>query len=138
MLKTTAGKLIVADALPDDMKDWAELSFNKKTLSAFMTELAQRHPDQYREVTHKLLQIARRGAMESGSNSFGLKHIRVSPIAKARREKLHSIIDKKLYRKWQRNSKKVPKQVYSSMPTNVFLKITRHQKNRSSRKSLMK
>lgn len=94
MLKTTAGKLIVADALPDDMKDWAELSFNKKTLSAFMTELAQRHPDQYREVTHKLLQIARRGAMESGSNSFGLKHIRVSPIAKARREKLHSIIDK--------------------------------------------
>lgn len=88
MLNTTIGKLVVEDALPEDMRDWAQLSFNKKTLGAFMADLAQRHPDKYRDVTHKLLQIARQGALESGSNSFGLKHIRVSPIAKARREKL--------------------------------------------------
>lgn len=88
MLNTTIGKLVVEDALPEDIRDWAQLSFNKKTLGAFMADLAQRHPDKYRDVTHKLLQIARQGALESGSNSFGLKHIRVSPIAKARREKL--------------------------------------------------
>ena len=94
MLNTTVGKLVVEDALPEGMKDWAQLSFNKKTLGAFMSELAQKHPEEYRDVTHKLLQIARRGALESGSNSFGLKHIRVSPIAKARREKLSREIEK--------------------------------------------
>lgn len=109
MLNTTIGKLVVEDALPEDMKDWAQLSFNKKTLGAFMADLAQRHPDEYRDVTHKLLQIARQGALESGSNSFGLKHIKVSPAAKARRAKLlkevHAINDDDSLSDTQRNNK---------------------------------
>ncbi len=88
MQKTTAGKMIIANALPEDMQGWADKPLDKKNLAALFSELAMRHPDDYRDVSHALLQIARAGALESGSNSFGLKHIRVSPIALARRAAL--------------------------------------------------
>src|SRR4051812_6489153 len=94
MLKTTAGRLIVGNALPPDMQEWAERTFDKKTLTAFFSELAQKHPDQYRDVSHKLLQIARKGTLESGSNSFGLEHIRVSPVALKRRKELDATLAK--------------------------------------------
>jgi DNA-directed RNA polymerase subunit beta' len=94
MLKTTAGKLIIQSVLPDDMKHWGERTLDKKTLTSFLSELAQRHPDQYSDVTHQLLKIAGKATYESGSNSFGLKHIRVSPIAARRREELAREVSK--------------------------------------------
>jgi DNA-directed RNA polymerase subunit beta' len=90
MHKTTLGKVLVASVLPDDMQEWSELPLHKKNLTAMLAELAQKHPDKYADVTHKLMKIAGKATMESGSNSFGLEHIRVSPVALQKRRELNS------------------------------------------------
>jgi hypothetical protein len=86
-MKTTIGQLLVNDALPEDMRDYKRV-FDKKGLFSFLEDLARRHPEQYREVTHKLNQIGWRASQETGGYSFGLKHMRKSKAGRAVRERM--------------------------------------------------
>ena len=81
MLNATVGQLLVNDALPEDLRDYDRV-LDKKELNRVLREVAERHPEQYREVSFALNNIGREGAQESGSFSFGLRHLRRSEAGK--------------------------------------------------------
>lgn len=75
MLKTTLGQLLINDALPPELRDYDRV-LNKKNTSALATELAQKHPDKYRDVMKRLHDVALDSAYTTNGLSFGLKDIR--------------------------------------------------------------
>jgi DNA-directed RNA polymerase subunit beta' len=75
MLKTTLGQVLINEALPPELRDYNRV-LNKKTTGALATELAQKYPDQYRDVMKKLHDVARDAAYTTNGLSFGLKDIR--------------------------------------------------------------
>lgn len=95
MRSATVGQILVNETLPSEMRDYDRV-LDKKGLRSLMEEIAQKHPEKYREVSFALNQIGRRGAQESGSFSFGLQHLKSSMAAlKTRakiREKLKTIL----------------------------------------------
>jgi DNA-directed RNA polymerase subunit beta' len=68
------GQLLVNEALPDDMRDHSRV-LDKKGINALLRELAQRHPEKYVEVSHKLNTIGRDVATQFGGYTFGLEHL---------------------------------------------------------------
>jgi DNA-directed RNA polymerase subunit beta' len=92
-VQTTVGQLLINDALPEDMRDH-ERVLDKKGVTALLRELAERHPDKYKEVSHKLSQIGWRASQETGGFSFGLEHLRKSKAALAIRQRLTARLDK--------------------------------------------
>lgn len=76
-LKTTLGQLFINSALPEDMRDYNRV-LDKKGVGDLMTALADKHPEKYREVSHKLANIGRRFAYSTGGNSFGLEDLQPS------------------------------------------------------------
>jgi DNA-directed RNA polymerase subunit beta' len=75
MLKTTLGQLLINEALPPELRDYDRV-LNKKNTSALATELAQKHPDKYRDVMKRLHDVALDSAYTTNGLSFGLKDIR--------------------------------------------------------------
>lgn len=75
MLKTTLGQLLINDALPPEMRDY-ERVLTKKNMGALATELAQKYPDQYREIIKKFHDIGRSTSYTTNGLSFGLKDVR--------------------------------------------------------------
>lgn len=64
------------------MRDY-ERVLNKKNTAQFSTELAQKHPEKYREVMKRLHDIGKDAAYTTNGLSFGLKDIRQTLAAKA-------------------------------------------------------
>ena len=91
VLKMTVGQLMVREALPEDMRDDVG-TLDNKGLKKLLADLAQRHPDQYREVSHKLADIGRHAAYTTGGFSFSIRHMRQSQSAKKARVKLRAQI----------------------------------------------
>jgi hypothetical protein len=75
MLKTTLGQILINDALPPDMRDH-ERVLTKKKMGELATQLAEKYPDQYRQVMKKLHDIGKDASYTTNGLSFGLKHIR--------------------------------------------------------------
>jgi hypothetical protein len=71
---------------------------DKKGVRALLQEVAQRHPDKYREVSHKLSQIGWRAGQETGGFSFGLSHLRKSKAGLRIKNKLQTVIQDVLAR----------------------------------------
>src|SRR5262245_33616259 len=86
-LVTTAGQVIVNDALPPELRRW-DLHLDKKGLQELLRAVATSHPEQYRDVSKRLADIGRNVATESGGNSFGLSHLRKARAAAAIEQKL--------------------------------------------------
>lgn len=55
-MNTTVGQLLLNEALPADMRDYDRV-IDKKSLQKLFTELAEKHPDEYAEVTQKFHNI---------------------------------------------------------------------------------
>ena len=87
MRSATVGQILVNETLPSEMRDYDRV-LDKKGLRSLMEEIAQKHPEKYREVSFALNQIGRRGAQESGSFSFGLQHLKSSMAALKTRAKI--------------------------------------------------
>lgn len=75
MLKTTLGQVLINEALPPELRDYNRV-LTKKTTGSLATELAQKYPDQYRDVMKKLHDVARDAAYTTNGLSFSLKDIR--------------------------------------------------------------
>jgi DNA-directed RNA polymerase subunit beta' len=75
MLKTTLGQILVNEALPEDMRDYNRV-LTKKDMSKLATELAEKHPDKYREAMKRLHDVGRAAAYSTNGLSFGLKDIK--------------------------------------------------------------
>lgn len=80
MLNTTVGQLLVNDALPKDMRDYNRV-LDGKGVKSLLREVAEKHPDQYRDVSFRLNQIGKDSAQEQGGLSFGSRHLRRSKAA---------------------------------------------------------
>jgi DNA-directed RNA polymerase subunit beta' len=93
MLRTTLGQLLINSALPEDMIDYTR-GLDKKGIKALLSEVAEKHPDRYREIAKKLSDIGRDAAYTTGGQSFGLKHLRTSKVARVSRQRLNQKIDK--------------------------------------------
>jgi DNA-directed RNA polymerase subunit beta' len=87
MLKTTAGQLLINEALPEDLRDYAR-KLDKKGVKALFQKVQEKYPDKYREIAKSLSDVGHRVATESGGYSFGLSALRITPKAKALREQL--------------------------------------------------
>lgn len=75
MLKTTLGQILVNEALPEDMRDYNRV-LTKKDMGKLATELAEKHPDKYRESMKRLHDVGRSAAYSTNGLSFGLKDIK--------------------------------------------------------------
>ena len=75
MLRTTLGQLLVNDALPERLRDRNRV-LDKKGMSTLLEQVANEHPDEYRDISKALADIGREAATESGGNSFGLAHMK--------------------------------------------------------------
>lgn len=73
--RSTVGKLMIEDALPEEMRG-RNITFDKKNMSTLLKELADKHPDKYIDVTKKLSDIGRQVATETGGYSIGLSHLK--------------------------------------------------------------
>jgi DNA-directed RNA polymerase subunit beta' len=96
-MQSTAGQLLINEVLPEDLRDYHR-PITKKSLGSLLSELAMKHPDQYRDVSFKLGQIGRIAAYRTGGQSFGLRHLKQAVTAKHRRAELQEKIDELLDR----------------------------------------
>jgi len=95
-IRTTAGQLKANMALPADLRDYTRV-LDKKGLETLLREVAQRHPDQYVDVSKKLSDIGRFHAQSTGGYSFDLEHMRKSPTAQRIQAKLDTQIQRVLH-----------------------------------------
>lgn len=80
MLKTTLGQVLINEALPEDMRDYGRV-MNKKNITALATELAQKYPDNYRDIMKRLLDVGRDTSYTTNGLSVGLDDIRPTQSA---------------------------------------------------------
>ena len=66
MRDSTVGRILIDQALPEDMRG-KERVLNKGGLRALLQEVAEKHPEEYREVSYKLSRIGMRVAYTTRS-----------------------------------------------------------------------
>ncbi len=86
MINTTVGQLLVNHALPPDLRDYSRV-LDGKTVKALFQKVAEKYPDQYRDVAKKLSDLGRHMATTTGGFSFGAEHLKQSEAhAKVRQQ----------------------------------------------------
>jgi|TARA_R110000824_G_scaffold82768_7_gene207441 DNA-directed RNA polymerase subunit beta' len=93
MRSATVGQFFVNESLPEEMRDYDRV-LDKKGLTTLLQEVAQNHPEKYRDISFALNTIGRKGAQESGSFSFGLRHLKTSKAALATRKRVQGRLAK--------------------------------------------
>jgi hypothetical protein len=93
MLRTTLGSLLVNQALPPDLRNYGR-RLDKKGVEQLFAELAEKHPDEYGEISRKLMRVAADAAYQTGGLSFGLEHLRTADAALAARRRIKSQLQK--------------------------------------------
>lgn len=91
MLRTTLGQMLVNDALPEELRDYTR-QLDKKQIKALFTQIAEQHPDSYREIAKRLSDIGRDAAYTTGGQSFGLKALKTPLVAQQARQQLRQQI----------------------------------------------
>jgi DNA-directed RNA polymerase subunit beta' len=99
-MATTIGKILVNEALPDDMRDDARV-LDKKGAQALFQELAERYPERYIDILQRTNNIARMVATEYGGEaSLSLEDFRIPEKVKQYRDgvrkKIHNISQDRL------------------------------------------
>lgn len=82
MLKTTLGQVLINEALPPEMRNYDRV-LTKKSMNALATELAEKHPDKYRDVMKRLHDVGKDAGYTSSGLSFSLKHIKPTLAVRA-------------------------------------------------------
>lgn len=87
-LPTTIGKILINDALPEDLRDENRV-YDGKSIKALYTEIAAKHPEKYSDINRKLNKLSLDfAAGHGGSASLSLKDLDLDDITKAKREDL--------------------------------------------------
>jgi len=87
MLNTTLGQLLINEALPEDMRDYNR-ELTKKNVRGLLSEVAARHPDDYRDIAKALSDVGRDAAYATGGQSFGLEDLLTPAAAQASRARM--------------------------------------------------
>ena len=93
MLKTTLGQLMINQTLPEELRDYDRV-LNKGGIKALLREVAEKYPDKYREISHKLSNVGRDVSVSTGGYSFGLSALHQSLAARKMRLELDSELNK--------------------------------------------
>ena len=91
--RTTIGQLLVNDALPEEYRDYDRV-LDSKSVQKIMQSVADKNPDQYRDVLKKLFDVGRDVAYRTGGFSFGLDSLRTAVASKRIRYELEDKINK--------------------------------------------
>ena len=83
MHRTTPGRLLLDQALPEGLRGQYDV-LDKKGIQTLFQTLAEKHPEQYREVSKGLADASREAIYLSGGLGYGLEHLRRSPAAARR------------------------------------------------------
>lgn len=97
MRSATVGQFLVNETLPEELRDY-ERVLDKRGLTDLLREIAQKHPDRYKDISFALNEVGRQGAQESGSFSFGLRHLKTSKAAEKTRKRVQDRLTKILSR----------------------------------------
>ena len=97
MRSATVGQFLVNETLPEELRDY-ERVLDKRGLNDLLREVAQKHPDRYKDISFALNEVGREGAQESGSFSFGLRHLKTSKAADKTRKRIRDRLTKILSR----------------------------------------
>jgi DNA-directed RNA polymerase subunit beta' len=93
-METTVGQLLLNELLPEDMRDYDRV-MDKKTMQKVFSELADRYPDRYSEISQKFHTLATNAMTEWGNEaSFNLDAFRASKPVTALRGELKDKVDK--------------------------------------------
>jgi DNA-directed RNA polymerase subunit beta' len=87
MRSATVGQFLVNNALPKEMRDYDRV-LDKKGLMALLQDVAENRPEEYRDISFALNEVGKEGAQESGSFSFGLRHLKTAKSAQATRKRI--------------------------------------------------
>lgn len=93
MLRTTAGQVLINEALPVELRDYNRV-LNKKGTQKLLQEVAEKHSDKYRDIAKRLFDIGHLSAYTTGGQSFGLKHLKVARSAKQVQQELAYLVQK--------------------------------------------
>jgi DNA-directed RNA polymerase subunit beta' len=87
MLKTTLGALMVNESLPEDLRDYNRV-LDGPGIKKLFQEVAERHPEQYRDVAKRLSDIGRDVAYATGGFSTSLEDMRPSQAGQRIKEQI--------------------------------------------------
>ena len=86
---TTPGRLLLAETLPEDMRDEVDTPFDKKQSTKFFAKLANQHPDRYARVMQDMLEESLPAANTYGGvTSVKLDDLKLPPKTAALRNKI--------------------------------------------------
>lgn len=95
-ISTTAGRLAVNSLLPPELRSDTRV-LDKAGTRELLKQIAQEHPDKYREISYALGRLGEHMAYLSGGNSFGVRHLKKARIAQALhnqlRQQLAALLD---------------------------------------------
>lgn len=94
-MNTTIGQLLINNTLPPDMRDYDRV-LDKKGINRLLSEVATKHPEQYREVSKNLADVGWQVAQETGGYSLGLQHLTKSRYARKMGQQMQTQIDQLL------------------------------------------
>lgn len=92
MRETTIGQLLVNRALPPDLRDYHR-KLDKKGVKQLLQQVAEKHPDRYREVAKAISDVGWDAAFTTGGYSFGLKALRTSKAARTMQKNIQAELD---------------------------------------------
>jgi len=79
---------LINEALPSDLRNYSR-TIDKKSLNTLLKQLAEQHPEEYREVLKKLTTTAAEAAYAEGSMAFGLSNLLPPLSVRASRSRLN-------------------------------------------------
>lgn len=92
----TAGQILINEILPEDMRDY-QRTLDKKGVGKLLSEVAQRYPEKYRDISFQLGKLGQQAAYRTGGFSFGVRHLQKTQSGTLRRqalqEKLNRLLD---------------------------------------------
>ena len=91
MLSSTVGQIFANETLPEDLRDYDRV-LDKKEVKKVLRDVALKYPERYKDISHELNQLGRTGAQESGSFSFGVRHMKKSKSGNRIRDRLKAKI----------------------------------------------
>ena len=94
MIRTTLGQVLVNEALPEDLKDYARV-YTKKSIPDLYMQIAKQYPDKYKDIVQQQLKIGQQVSTRYGRNaSLSMHDVEPPEGRKEILEELRTRIDK--------------------------------------------
>lgn len=87
-ISSTLGQFLLNEALPSELRDYNRV-LDKSNINKLFNQIADKHPDKYKDIAKNYYDIARESAYTTGGQSFGIQHLKQSPAVLAIKDKIN-------------------------------------------------